>query len=144
MKLTRLDREQSQLESRITGHIEEMIRAGLVDEVERLRAAGLEKNSPDAAGSIGYRETLAFLDGKLPRAGAGAGDCEEYAGAGEEAAHIDSHAGARAPGRGGGEGDGGRDFFDGAGRMVFWTRLQDEQDCRKGGGKREAEEKEYD
>lgn len=66
VKLTRLDREGAELESRITGRIEEMIRAGLIEEVVRLRAEGLEKN-PSAAGSIGYRETLAFLDGKLKR-----------------------------------------------------------------------------
>ncbi len=66
VKLTRLDREGAELESRITGRVEEMIRAGLVEEVVRLRAEGLEKN-PSAAGSIGYRETLAFLDGKLKR-----------------------------------------------------------------------------
>jgi tRNA dimethylallyltransferase len=66
VKLTRLDREQGELESRIAGRVEAMIRDGLIAEVEQLRGRGLEKN-PSAAGSIGYRETLAFLDGKLPR-----------------------------------------------------------------------------
>lgn len=66
VKLTRLDREGAELESRITGRVEAMIRDGLVEEVVRLRAEGLEKN-PSAAGSIGYRETLSFLDGKLKR-----------------------------------------------------------------------------
>jgi tRNA dimethylallyltransferase len=41
-----------------------MIRAGLVDEVRRLRAAGLEQN-PSAARAIGYREVLAFFDGRI-------------------------------------------------------------------------------
>ncbi|ATC63209.1 tRNA (adenosine(37)-N6)-dimethylallyltransferase MiaA [Nibricoccus aquaticus] len=66
VKLTRLDREGAELESRITGRVEAMVREGLVEEVARLRGEGLEKN-PSAAGSIGYRETLAFLDGKLKR-----------------------------------------------------------------------------
>jgi tRNA dimethylallyltransferase len=66
VKLARLDREGAELEARILGRIEMMMRDGLVAEVERLRAEGLEKN-PSAAGAIGYREVLAFLDGKLPR-----------------------------------------------------------------------------
>ena len=41
-----------------------MIRAGLVDEVRRLRAAGLEQN-PSAARAIGYREVLALFDGRI-------------------------------------------------------------------------------
>jgi tRNA dimethylallyltransferase len=41
-----------------------MIRAGLVDEVRRLRAAGLERN-PSAARAIGYREVLALFDGRI-------------------------------------------------------------------------------
>lgn len=44
-----------------------MLRAGLVDEVRRLRAAGLEEN-PSAAKAIGYREVLALLDGRLAEA----------------------------------------------------------------------------
>jgi tRNA dimethylallyltransferase len=42
-----------------------MLAAGLVDEVRRLRNLGLEKNQ-SAAQAIGYRETLALLDGRLP------------------------------------------------------------------------------
>jgi tRNA dimethylallyltransferase len=42
-----------------------MLREGLVDEVRRLRPAGLEQN-PSAARAIGYREVLEHLDGKLP------------------------------------------------------------------------------
>jgi tRNA dimethylallyltransferase len=44
-----------------------MLAAGLVDEVRRLRTAGLERN-PSACGAIGYRETLAMLAGTLPEA----------------------------------------------------------------------------
>jgi tRNA dimethylallyltransferase len=44
-----------------------MLADGLVAEVERARAEGLERNA-SAARAIGYRETLAMLDGKLARA----------------------------------------------------------------------------
>jgi tRNA dimethylallyltransferase len=67
VKLVQLDRAPGELEARIYGRVEAMIRDGLVAEVERLRAEGLEKN-PSAAGAIGYREVLAMLEGKLPRA----------------------------------------------------------------------------
>jgi tRNA dimethylallyltransferase len=41
-----------------------MLSDGLVKEVRRLRAEGLERN-PSAARAIGYREVLAMLDGQL-------------------------------------------------------------------------------
>lgn len=63
--LTRLDREPEELNQRIQSRVDAMLEAGLVDEVRRLRAAGLEQN-PSAARAIGYRETLAMLDGELP------------------------------------------------------------------------------
>jgi tRNA dimethylallyltransferase len=44
-----------------------MLAAGLIGEVERLVAAGLKTN-PSAAKAIGYRETIDFLEGRLPRA----------------------------------------------------------------------------
>jgi tRNA dimethylallyltransferase len=62
--LARLDRPAEELAARIEARVAAMLRAGLVDEVRRLRAAGLEKN-PSAARAIGYREGLAMLDGKL-------------------------------------------------------------------------------
>jgi tRNA dimethylallyltransferase len=73
VRCTRLDREPAELDARITVRVDAMLRGpsdgltagGLVDEVRRLRAAGLEQN-PSAAGAIGYRETLAMLDGRLP------------------------------------------------------------------------------
>ena len=65
--LTRLDRAPADLAQRIEARVAAMLRAGLVDEVRRLRAAGLEKN-PSAAKAIGYREVLAMLGGALPEA----------------------------------------------------------------------------
>jgi len=62
--LVRLERPAAELNARIEARVRTMLRAGLVDEVRRLRAAGLEKN-PSAARAIGYREVLAVLDGRL-------------------------------------------------------------------------------
>ena len=64
VKLTRLDRAATDLESRIEARVAAMLRAGLIDEVRRLRTAGLEKN-PSAAKAIGYREVIALLDSGL-------------------------------------------------------------------------------
>lgn len=41
-----------------------MLEAGLIEETRRLRGAGFEKN-PSACKAIGYRETLAYLDGAV-------------------------------------------------------------------------------
>jgi tRNA dimethylallyltransferase len=67
VKLTRLEREPADLAHRIKHRVEVMLHAGLVEEVRQLRANGLEQN-PSAARAIGYRETLAMLDGRLPPA----------------------------------------------------------------------------
>lgn len=67
VRCTRLDRAPAELDARIIARVDTMLRAGLVAEVKRLRATGLEKN-PSAASAIGYRETLAMLDGKLSEA----------------------------------------------------------------------------
>jgi tRNA dimethylallyltransferase len=67
VRCTRLDREPEDLHARIARRVDAMLAEGLVAEVERLRAAGLERN-PSASRAIGYRETLAMLDGGLPRA----------------------------------------------------------------------------
>jgi tRNA dimethylallyltransferase len=64
---TQLDREPEDLNGRIARRVEAMLAEGLVEEVERLRAASLERNL-SASRAIGYRETLAVLDGALPRA----------------------------------------------------------------------------
>jgi tRNA dimethylallyltransferase len=63
--LVRLERAPEEVNLRIEARVEIMMRAGLVEEVRRLRADGFERN-PSAAGAIGYREVLAMLDGKLP------------------------------------------------------------------------------
>ncbi len=63
----RLERAAAELDARIAHRVEQMLREGLVEEVRRLRAEGFEAN-PSAAGAIGYRETLAMLDGRLPAA----------------------------------------------------------------------------
>lgn len=67
IKLTELVRPPEELRRRFEERVEQMLAAGLIGEVERLRAAGLERN-PAAAKAIGYRETFDFLDGRLPRA----------------------------------------------------------------------------
>src|SRR5688572_2279538 len=64
VRLTVLERAPETLGARIEQRVEAMLRDGLVDEVRRLRAEGLEQN-PSAAGAIGYREVLAMLDGKI-------------------------------------------------------------------------------
>jgi tRNA dimethylallyltransferase len=64
VKLVRLEREPAELARRIEARVAEMLRAGLIEEVRRLRGEGLEQN-PSATGAIGYREVLAMLDGRL-------------------------------------------------------------------------------
>lgn len=64
VRLCRLDREPADLERRIARRVDDMLAAGLIDEVKRLSAQGFELN-PSAAGAIGYRETLAMLRGEL-------------------------------------------------------------------------------
>jgi tRNA dimethylallyltransferase len=64
LRLLRLDREPAELERRIESRVDSMLGAGLVEEVRHLRSQGLQTN-PSAAGAIGYRETLAYLEGRL-------------------------------------------------------------------------------
>lgn len=59
-----LDRTDSELRERIAARTGHMLAAGLVEEVEALRLAGLEKN-PTARSAIGYREVLSYLEGEL-------------------------------------------------------------------------------
>jgi len=68
VRCTRLEREPADLDRRIVLRVDQMLKAGLVDEVRRLRSEGLEEN-PSAAAAIGYREILAMLDGRLPAEG---------------------------------------------------------------------------
>ncbi|MBI5691821.1 MAG: tRNA (adenosine(37)-N6)-dimethylallyltransferase MiaA [Verrucomicrobia bacterium] len=67
LELTRLERETAELHRRIDERVAAMQRAGLVEEVRRLQAAGFERN-PSAARAIGYREVLAMFAGGLPAA----------------------------------------------------------------------------
>jgi tRNA dimethylallyltransferase len=64
VELTRLDRAPADLEKRIEERVAAMLHGGLIEEVRRLRAAGLDQN-PSAAKAIGYREVIALLDGQL-------------------------------------------------------------------------------
>lgn len=68
VRLVRLDLTAAELSRRIAERAAAMLAAGLVEEVRRLREEGLEAN-PSAAQAIGYRETLAVLDGRAPAAG---------------------------------------------------------------------------
>jgi tRNA dimethylallyltransferase len=67
-RVTCLECEPGLLRQRVELRVRAMLEDGLVDEVARLREAGLETN-PSAAGAIGYRETLAVLRGQAERAG---------------------------------------------------------------------------
>ena len=62
-RLTILERERGYLNERIERRVSEMLTNGLVEEVERLMAEGFERNG-SASGSIGYRETLAYIKGE--------------------------------------------------------------------------------
>ncbi|MDP0495609.1 MAG: tRNA (adenosine(37)-N6)-dimethylallyltransferase MiaA [Verrucomicrobiota bacterium JB024] len=62
-----LQRSEASLQARIAQRTRQMLADGLVAEVERLRAEGLEDN-PSAAGAIGTREVLQMLKGELPPA----------------------------------------------------------------------------
>lgn len=59
--------ERETLVERLDRRVEAMWDAGLLDEVRRLRDAGLEAG-PTAARAIGYAQALAELDGRLTRA----------------------------------------------------------------------------
>lgn len=74
-KIILLEREKEQLNQRIQLRVEAMMSEGLVEEVRQLQAQGIEDN-PSAASAIGYRETLAFLNGKLSKADLGPAICQ--------------------------------------------------------------------
>lgn len=67
VELARLEREPGDLERRILLRVEAMLRDGLVEEVRRLRAEGMETNA-SAAGAIGYREVIAMQNGTISEA----------------------------------------------------------------------------
>jgi len=60
-RIVEIAREPEMLRKRIHARVRTMLESGLVEEVRTLRGWGLETN-PSAAGAIGYRETLAWLD----------------------------------------------------------------------------------
>ena len=62
-----LSRPKEDLEARVALRIDQMISDGLVEEVKGLLDDGIS-NNPSAAGSIGYRETIAHLAGGLTEA----------------------------------------------------------------------------
>jgi len=64
VRLARLDRPRPELDARIAARVRAMLAAGLEEEVRGLLAAGLARNAP-AARAIGYRETIARLEGRL-------------------------------------------------------------------------------
>lgn len=53
---------RSVVAERITRRLQEMVRAGLVEEVERLRGGGLSRTARQA---LGYREVLRHLEGEI-------------------------------------------------------------------------------
>lgn len=61
-KLLILSRPREVLEDRARRRVNMMISSGLIDEVRRLINMDFQRN-PSAAGAIGYRETLAFIEG---------------------------------------------------------------------------------
>lgn len=71
VKLTELVREPAELDRRIGQRVAAMLRDGLVEEVRGLLARGLKQN-PSTARAIGYRETVDFIEGRLPEAELGA------------------------------------------------------------------------
>ncbi len=56
------------LQARIAARAEAMAAGGLLEETERLRAAGVPPGAPGLSG-VGYPEAVAVLEGRLPRAG---------------------------------------------------------------------------
>lgn len=58
-----LDVPQVELDARIGHRVEEMLAGGLVDEVAALIDAGVSRDA-SSMGSIGYREVIAYLDGR--------------------------------------------------------------------------------
>jgi tRNA dimethylallyltransferase len=59
-----LDVSREVLDDRIAARVDRMWRAGLVDEVRRLDAAGLSRG-PTAARALGYAQVLRLLAGEL-------------------------------------------------------------------------------
>jgi len=67
LRIIELVRAPEDLARRIRERVSAMLAAGLLDEVEQLLKRGLRKN-PSAAAAIGYRESIAVLEGRAPLA----------------------------------------------------------------------------
>ncbi len=63
-RLLVLSRPREVLEDRVRQRVDMMIASGLIEEVRRLEHMDFERN-PSAAGAIGYRETLACINGLI-------------------------------------------------------------------------------
>lgn len=61
--LVGLDRDTGQLDTRVDARVAGMFAAGLVEETEKLCAAGL-RDGPTASRALGYRQVLDHLDGR--------------------------------------------------------------------------------
>lgn len=61
-----LEREKTALAQRVAQRAGQMVQAGLIEEVAGLIRQGIQ-NNPSAASAIGYRETIALLEGQLKR-----------------------------------------------------------------------------
>jgi tRNA dimethylallyltransferase len=59
-----LERDRENLKKRVVHRADLMLRNGLIEEVEALLNEGIQEN-PSAASAIGYRETIAFLEGHI-------------------------------------------------------------------------------
>ena len=66
-KIVWLDRENSDLEKRISRRTQKMLDSGLLEETREILNHGLSKNSA-ASASIGYREAISCLEGEIPEA----------------------------------------------------------------------------
>ncbi|MFP4157869.1 MAG: tRNA (adenosine(37)-N6)-dimethylallyltransferase MiaA [Opitutales bacterium] len=66
-KLILLERNTEELRGRVERRARQMVERGLIEEVKELLDRGIEQN-PSAASAIGYRESIAVLEGHLPRA----------------------------------------------------------------------------
>jgi len=65
-RLILLERDKEALKARVALRAAQMLESGLIEEVAELMKCGIQKN-PSAASAIGYRETIAYLEGSLPR-----------------------------------------------------------------------------
>ena len=63
IKIIGLNMDRKKLYKRIEERVDNMIKAGLIDEVKRLIDAGYSKNLPSMQ-ALGYKEAIGYLEGK--------------------------------------------------------------------------------